>query len=92
MSLRKQLVRALVEYRKQHNYTTYALRKIERLEKKKPIAGIGVTTLNKIEKDQMFAPSRKVAIDLLLFFQIDFILDELGNPQINKNEESSKSR
>lgn len=81
MSLRKQLVDALKDYRIKHNYTTYALRKIQQEQDDKPIAGVGVTTLNKIEKDPLFAPSRKVAIDLLKFLKIPFVLDELGNPQ-----------
>ncbi len=86
MSLRDDLVEILIEYRKEKGYTTYALRKIERAKKPKPIAGVNVTTLNSIEKDPSFAPSRDTIFSLLNFFGIAYELDDFGNPRKSKYE------
>lgn len=86
MSLRKDLVSRLIEYRKEKGYTTYALRKIERAKEPKPIAGVNVTTLNSIEKDPAFSPSRDTIFSLLDFFGISYKLDDFGNPQKIEHE------
>ena len=92
MSLRKDLVSKLIKYREEKGFTTYALRKIERAKQPKPIAGVNVTTLNSIEKDPTFAPSRDTIFSLLDFFNIKYKLDDFGNPQKIKHETECKSR
>jgi hypothetical protein len=86
MSLRKELVRKLIDCREESNYTTYALRKLERQKLPKPIGGVNVTTLNSIQKDPLFMPSTSTVIALCKHLNVPYWLDDFGNPQMNNNE------
>ena len=79
MNLRETIIKRLKEYRKEHNYNTYQLRKLERAKQPKPVAGINVTTLNQIEKDPNYIPTKAQQINLLDFLEIPYEKDSWNN-------------
>lgn len=79
MSLKNEVIGKLKTYREENNYNTYQLRLLERAKEPKPVAGINVTTLNSIEKDPDYVPTKDMQIKLLNFFGIEYDIDSWNN-------------